>query len=71
MNEQNGIVFSIAGDNIPISGCTVSKLVYDSPDFGINYFSMAEDTDISAESYTYRSWVGYIEMCPSTAQQTP
>ena len=57
MNEQNGIVFSIAGDNIPVTGCTVSKLVYDSPDFGINYFSMAEDTDISAESYSYRKLI--------------
>lgn len=53
MNEKNGVIFSIADDNIPVAGCTVSKLVYDSQDFGINYFSMAQDTDISAESYTY------------------
>lgn len=53
MSEKNGVIFSIADDNIPVAGCTVSKLVYDSQDFGINYFSMAQDTDISAESYTY------------------
>ena len=53
MNEKSGAVFSIAEDNEPVKFCTVSKLVYDSQDFGINYFSMAENTDISAESYIY------------------
>ena len=50
---MNGVTFSIAADNPPVPGCTVSRLVYDSQDFGINYFSMAQDTDISAESYAY------------------
>lgn len=31
----------------------MSKLVLDTKDFGINYFSMARETDISAESYVY------------------
>ena len=53
MNEKSGIVFSIADDNASIVGCTVSRVVYDTQDFGINYFSLAENTDISAESYSY------------------
>lgn len=32
----------------------MSKLVLNTEDFGINYFSMAHGTDISAESYTYQ-----------------
>ena len=54
---MNGVTFSIAADNPPVPGCTVSRLVYDSQDFGINYFSMAQDTDISAESYAYHKLI--------------
>ena len=57
MNEKEGAVFSVSADNLPVDGCTVSKLVYDSQDFGINYFSMAQGTDISAESYSYHKLV--------------
>ena len=46
-------MFSIARENQPVEGCTVSRAIYDTQDFGITYFSMAPDTDISAESYTY------------------
>ncbi|MBQ7195788.1 MAG: cupin domain-containing protein [Synergistaceae bacterium] len=53
MKEKEGVVFSIAKDNELIPGCTVSKSVFDTDDFGINYFSMAGGTDISAESYSY------------------
>ena len=57
MKEKDGVIFSIADDNIPVTGCTVSKSIYDTQDFGINYFSMAQYTDISAESYTYHKFI--------------
>ena len=53
LKEKEGTVFSIAEDNKPVAGCTVSRAVLDSDDWGISYFSMAENTDISAESYAY------------------
>ncbi len=52
MNEKVGEVFSIAKDNQPVPGCTISKAVHS----GINdiiYFSLARNTDISAEIYPY------------------
>ena len=52
MNEKTGEVFSIAKDNQPVPGCTISKAAYS----GINdiiYFSLAKNTDISAEIYPY------------------
>lgn len=52
MKEKAGEVFSIAKENRPVPGCTISKSVYN----GINditYFSLAKDTDISAEIYPY------------------
>lgn len=45
--EKTGQVFSIARDNRPVPGCTISKEVTD----GILYFSLAKNTDISAEIY--------------------
>lgn len=53
MKETSGKVFSVAVDNPPVPGCTVSKSVYSENGFDIAHFSMAKDTDISAESYTY------------------
>ena len=53
MKEKEGIVFSIAKDNAPVPGCTVSKPIMDTADYGIAYFSIAGGTDISAESYGY------------------
>ncbi len=50
MNEKIGEVFSIARDNEPLAGCTVSKAVHIGEN-DIIYFSMAKDTDISAEIY--------------------
>ena len=49
MNEKIGEVFSITKDNEPIPGCTTSKAVNDT----MTYFSLARNTDISAEIYPY------------------
>ncbi len=50
MKEKVGTVFSIAKDNPPVPGCTISRSIYS----GMNeivYFSLAKGTDISAEIY--------------------
>ena len=52
MKEQVGKVFSIAKDNKALEGCTISKEVHGGDNY-IAYFSMAEDTDISAELFPY------------------
>ena len=52
MREKVGKVYSIANDNTPVPSCTVSKEI-SSGDNYISVFSMAEDTDISAEIYPY------------------
>ena len=52
MKEKVGEVFSIAKDNAPVPGCTISKQVY-AGDNSITYFSLARNTDISAEIYPY------------------
>ena len=52
MKEKVGEVFSIARDNPAISGCTISKAVHGGAN-DIIYFSLARNTDISAEIYTY------------------
>jgi len=49
MNEKIGEVFSITKDNQPIPGCTTSKAVNDT----LTCFSLARNTDISAEIYPY------------------
>ena len=53
MKEITGKVFSIAADNQPVAGCTISKEVYSDEQNYISYFSLADDTDISAEIYDY------------------
>ncbi len=50
MKEKIGEVFSIAKENAPVSGCTISKEIYGGKNY-ISYFSMAKDTDISAEIF--------------------
>lgn len=55
MREEVGKVFSIKDDNRPVEGCTVSKAVLQEDERGIIYFSMAEDTDISAETYPHKT----------------
>lgn len=52
MNEQSNKIYSIKKDNKPIKGCTLSKTVC-ADEYYISYFSLASDTDISAEVYTY------------------
>ena len=52
MREKVGEVYSIAKDNTPVPGCTVSKEISGGDNY-ITVFSMAEDTDISAEIYPY------------------
>ena len=52
MKEKVGEVFSIAKDNVPVPGCTISKEVYGGENY-ITYFSLARNTDISAEIYPY------------------
>ena len=52
MKEKVGEVFSIATDNTPVTGCTISKEVHGGENV-IIYFSMARNTDISAEVFPY------------------
>ena len=52
MKEKVGEVFSIAKSNPPVPGCTISKAVHSGTN-DIIYFSLAENTDISAEIYPY------------------
>ncbi len=52
MKEKVGEVFSIAQDNPSVPGCTISKEVYGGENY-IIYFSLARNTDISAEIYPY------------------
>ena len=52
MKEAVGRVFSIARDNRPVPGCTVSKTICDGEN-GVSVFSLADRTDISAEIYPY------------------
>ena len=57
MKEKTGRVFSIAEDNQPVVGCTISKAVYDNGTDYISYFSLAQNTDISAEIYSYHKLI--------------
>lgn len=52
MKEKTGEVFSITEENKPVAGCTISKEVYGGDNY-ILYFSLAKDTDISAEIFPY------------------
>lgn len=56
MKEKVGEVFSINKENRPIGGFTISKEVYPGID-SITYFSLAKNTDISAEIYSYHKLV--------------
>ena len=50
MKEKTGKVFSIAKDNVPVPGCTISKEIYGGEN-AMTYFSLAKNTDISAEIF--------------------
>ena len=52
MKEKTGEVFSIAEDNMPVPGCTISKEIHSGENY-IAYYSLAGNTDISAEIYPY------------------
>jgi len=56
MKEIVGEVFSIAKENQPVPGCTISKSIYDEKNY-ITYFSMAPNTDISAEIFPYHKLI--------------
>ena len=53
MKEKTGQIFSISNDNPAVSGCTVSKSIYSENGYDFTYFSLAKNTDISAETYEY------------------
>ena len=53
MKEKTGQIFSITKDNPTVAGCTVSKSIYSAKGYDFTYFSLAEYTDISAETYEY------------------
>ena len=52
MKEKVGKAYSVAADNTPVPGCTISKEVYGGEN-AIVYFSLARNTDISAEIYPH------------------
>ena len=56
MKEKVGEVFSIAKDNAPVPGCTISKEVHGGENY-ISYFSLLKNTDISAEIYPYHKLI--------------
>jgi quercetin dioxygenase-like cupin family protein len=56
MREKTAEVFSIAKDNAPVPGCTISKEVSGGVN-SINYFSLAKGTDISAEIHPYHKFI--------------
>lgn len=60
MKEKIGEVFSIADDNKPVPGCTISKEVYGGENY-IMYFSLAGNTDISAEIYPYHKLIAVAD----------
>ena len=68
MKEKVGEVFSIAKDNAPVTGCTISKEVHDGEN-SVIYFSLAQNTDISAEIFPYHKLLivadGSLEVCGS------
>lgn len=57
MNEKIGEIFSITKDNQPIQGCTTSKAVNNT----LTYFSLARNTDISAEIYPYYKMIYVLQ----------
>lgn len=65
MKTKKGVVFSLAADNAPVPGCTVSEQLC-SGETDIICFSLAKHTDISAEIYPRRKLIvclyGDVEM---------
>ena len=75
MNETIGQVFSIAADNAPVPGCTVSKLVKETGERRICHFALASGTDISAETYSvHKLWIvagGDLTAVDGSGKETP
>ncbi|MBR2081457.1 MAG: cupin domain-containing protein [Elusimicrobiaceae bacterium] len=61
MKEKTAQIFSIVQDNPCVSGCTISRNVHDSGRTGVSYFSLAAQTDISAETYKYKKLLFLLE----------
>ena len=57
MKEKTGQVFSIAADNVPVPGCTISKEIAAAGGNSVTYFSLAPQTDISAEIFPYHKFL--------------
>ena len=58
MNERIGQTFSVAADNAPVPGCTVSRLLKETDGRRISHFSLAGGTDISPETYlAHKLWI--------------
>lgn len=58
MSAAAGRVFSIAEENRPVPGCTISGAAFQAGDRETQVFSLAAGTDISAESYTHpKLWI--------------
>lgn len=62
MKEKLGEVFSIAKENAPVTGCTISKEVCGGEN-AIIYFSLARNTDISAELFPYHKLLIVADGC--------
>ena len=60
MKEKVGEVFSIAKNNAPATGCTISKEVHGGENT-IIYFSLARNTDISAEIFPYHKMLIVVD----------
>lgn len=56
MKEKTGEVFSVAEDNMPVLGCTISKEIHSGENY-IAYYSLSGNTDISAEIYPYHKLI--------------
>lgn len=56
MIHRAGEVFSLSGEHVPVPGCTVSDPIYGG-DNSVTVFSLAENTDISAEIYLYHKLI--------------
>ena len=52
INEKTGEVFSVAAENAPVAGCTVSKAVAEVAGGYVAHFSLAAGTNISPETYS-------------------
>ena len=61
MKEKTAQIFSIVQDNPYVNGCTISRNVHDSEHTGVSYFSLAAQTDISAETYNYKKLLFLLE----------